>query len=61
MHSRQFRGAKAAAIIVLLACLLAPAAFAQPRSVQIEEMTSTELRDRIAGGATTVLVPNISR
>ena len=32
-------------------------AAAAPTSVMLEELTSTELRDRIAGGATTVLVP----
>ncbi|HAT33747.1 MAG TPA: creatininase [Janthinobacterium sp.] len=34
-----------------------PAAATEAASVYIEEMTSTELRDRIAAGATTVLVP----
>ena len=57
MLSREFGAARAAAIVVLVAWVLAPAALAQPRSVQIEELTSTELRDRIAGGTTTVLVP----
>ena len=58
MFSRQFGAVKTAAIVLLLASVLSPAAaFAQPGSVQIEELTSTELRDRIAGGATTVLIP----
>lgn len=41
---------------MLLALAVAPA-IADARSTQIEELTSTELRDRIAGGATTVLIP----
>jgi creatinine amidohydrolase len=49
--------AKAAASCLLLAALSATAASAPPASVQIEELTWTELRDRIAQGATTVLVP----
>jgi creatinine amidohydrolase len=57
MFSREIGAAKIAAIALLLAWALTPAAFAQPRSVQIEELTSTELRDRIAAGATTVLIP----
>ena len=57
MFSREIGAAKIAAIALLLAWALTPAAFAQPRSVQIEELTSTELRDRIAQGATTVLIP----
>ena len=41
---------------MMLALVLAPA-IADSRSVQIEELTSTELRDRVAAGATTVLIP----
>jgi creatinine amidohydrolase len=49
MHLR-----RAASIFSLWLAVAAPA-FAQ--AVRIEEMTWTELRDRIAAGATTVLVP----
>ena len=41
----------------MLACLLLPAAHAASSSVQIEELTWVELRDRVAAGTTTVLVP----
>lgn len=47
---------RAVAAGLLLSCLLTGAAQAGP-PVQLEELTWTELRDRIAGGATTVLVP----
>src|SRR3954464_4578385 len=57
MFSSQSMRALAAASFVLLAAMLAPHTRADTRSVQIEELTSTELRDRIAGGTTTVLVP----
>ena len=40
-----------------LSCLTAPAAAAPSSSVVLEELTSSELQDRIAHGATTVLVP----
>lgn len=50
--SRQWRRWLAAALLVLL-----PEAFAGADSVYLEELTSTELRDRIASGDTTVLVP----
>ncbi len=40
-----------------LACALASPLHAAPDSVFLEELTSTELRQRIAGGATTALVP----
>ena len=43
--------------VVLLAAALACAAPVFAASVQLEELTWTELRDRIAGGATTVLLP----
>jgi len=42
---------------LVLAALLTPAAHAASPSVQIEELTWTELRDRVAGGATTILIP----
>jgi creatinine amidohydrolase len=48
---------KAAAAVMLMALMFSTPARADARSVQIEELTSTELRDRVAGGATTVLVP----
>jgi len=57
MFNRPFAVMKAAAAALLLAVTLSPAARADARSVQIEELTSTELRERIAAGATTVLVP----
>jgi len=41
----------------LLACLLCACTAAQATPVQLEEMTWTELRERIAAGATTVLLP----
>jgi creatinine amidohydrolase len=47
---------RAAISLLLSFVLLASAAAAQP-SVALEDLTWTELRDRIAGGATTVLVP----
>ncbi|MEO8486713.1 MAG: creatininase family protein [Betaproteobacteria bacterium] len=42
-------------VAVFLACTLAPAHAA--RTVFVEEMTWTELRDRVAQGSTTVIVP----
>ena len=42
---------------MLVALMLAAQARAGPSSVQLEELTSAELRDRIAAGATTVLIP----
>jgi creatinine amidohydrolase/Fe(II)-dependent formamide hydrolase-like protein len=46
-------------VVASLACALAAPALAAsgPASVYIEDLTSSELRDRIAAGATTVLVP----
>ncbi len=46
-----------AALGVALACTLAQPLHAAPDSVFLEELTSTELRQRIAAGATTALVP----
>ena len=44
--------------LVLAACwLFAASAVAAPASNQLEELTWTEVRDRIAAGTTTVLVP----
>src|SRR5947209_3630704 len=51
---------RASAACAALLLLLLPAAAAQPAepaSVYIEELTWTELRDRIAAGTTTVLIP----
>ena len=49
------RRANMACVVATLA--LAGAASAAPAVVQIDDMTWTELRDRVQGGATTVLVP----
>ena len=43
--------------VSLLTAALPAAAAAPPASPHIEDMTWTELRDRIEGGATTILVP----
>ena len=48
---------RAAALAALFAATLPTLAAAPPTSPHIEDMTWTELRDRIAAGATTVLVP----
>jgi creatinine amidohydrolase len=56
MFSKPSGRVRAAAAGLLLACALA-SVHAAPRSVEIEEMTWIELRDRVAGGATTILVP----
>jgi creatinine amidohydrolase/Fe(II)-dependent formamide hydrolase-like protein len=47
---------RTAGLALLLACSY-PARAVQPDSVYIEELTSPEVAARIAGGATTVLVP----
>jgi creatinine amidohydrolase/Fe(II)-dependent formamide hydrolase-like protein len=57
MSARRFGLARAASAALLLALTLVSLAHADARSVQIEELTSPELRDRIAAGATTVLIP----
>jgi len=44
-------------VCLMLAASLAEAQAPQGRSVALEDLTWTELRDRIAGGATIVLVP----
>ena len=47
-----------AILLVILITRAAPAVAGEPgASLQIEDMTSTELRDRIKAGATTILVP----
>ena len=46
-----------AAFGVALACTLVQPLHVAPDSVFLEELTSTELRQRIAAGATTALVP----
>ncbi len=43
--------------LLLFALCAAPARAAVPASLQLEDLTSFELRERIAGGATTVLLP----
>jgi len=43
--------------VALFTLLAAQAAFAQPKTVYLEELTWTELRDQIKTGTTTVLVP----
>jgi creatinine amidohydrolase/Fe(II)-dependent formamide hydrolase-like protein len=45
-----------AVLLFIALCFTALPGFAQP-SVRLEELTWTELRDRIATGATTVLIP----
>lgn len=51
-------GACRALLLTLLLAATAPAVVAAPAaSLYLEDLTWTELRDRIAGGATTVLVP----
>jgi creatinine amidohydrolase/Fe(II)-dependent formamide hydrolase-like protein len=57
MFDRLRGWALAATGSLLLALAAAAPARADARSVQIEELTSTELQARIAGGATTVLIP----
>jgi creatinine amidohydrolase/Fe(II)-dependent formamide hydrolase-like protein len=47
----------ALAALMLLGGLARPVAAAEPSTVMLEEMTSTELRARIDGGATTVIIP----
>lgn len=49
--------ARSMAICLALAAILMPTAHAGTPSVQIEDLTWTELRDRVAGGATTILIP----
>jgi len=52
------RALRRAPVLALLAVLLAAApAFAAPATVQLEELTWTELRERVDSGATIALVP----
>jgi len=52
------RGCRWLPAALLAACLAPwPATAAVPATVQLEALTSTELGERIAGGATTILVP----
>ena len=51
------RGAALLLALTLLALLSSPVRAANAPSVYIEELTWTELRDRIAAGATTVIIP----
>jgi creatinine amidohydrolase len=54
----QSRRAVRVVFVVLISCWMAmPAARAAPASNQLEELTWTEVRDRIAAGSTTILVP----
>lgn len=55
--SHMTRAARSLAMCFALAAALLPCAHAVSSAVQIEELTWTELRDRMAAGATTVLVP----
>lgn len=48
---------RAAVCTAALLCLLSPAQAARPQSNQIEELTWTEVRDRVAAGSTTILIP----
>lgn len=56
MLSKKTGLAWAIATALLLICLL-PAGAHAAASVQVEELTWTEVRDRVAAGATTILVP----
>ena len=49
--------ARGAALGLALIAILMPAARAASSTVQIEELTWTEVRDRVADGATTILIP----
>lgn len=51
------RGRAAALALIFLVALLAGSARAAPSSVYLEDLTWTELRDRIAAGATTAIIP----
>ena len=59
MHARWFRKVtfRLFGTPCLLAALAVPAAAWAAASVQIEDLTSPELRDRVAAGARTVLLP----
>lgn len=52
------RTALQAVLCLLLACAALPTAYAAgSQSTQLEELTWTEVRDRLAAGSTTILVP----
>ena len=51
------RGAARTWLFALLVAIAGPVAAAPPSSPYLEDLTWTELRDRVAAGATTVLVP----
>ena len=52
------RAAAKVVLALLLACCALPAVHAAgPKSPQLEELTWTEVRDRIATGTTTILIP----
>lgn len=52
------RRARTHAALLLLALVLgSPRAWAAPESVQLDEMTWTEVRDALRAGATTVIIP----
>ena len=51
------RGAARTWLFALLVAVAGPVAAAPPSSPYLEDLTWTELRDRVAAGATTVLVP----
>jgi creatinine amidohydrolase/Fe(II)-dependent formamide hydrolase-like protein len=58
VRGARFGAGPAAAALVALVALAGPArAMAAPATVELEALTWPELRARIAGGATTVLVP----
>ena len=48
---------RVAACCVAALCLLSPAQAAPAKSNEIEALTWTELRDRVASGSTTILIP----
>ncbi len=54
MHGAQ---ALAGALAVVLALFAAPARGASPTTVHLDELTWTELRDRVAAGTTIALIP----
>lgn len=47
----------AVALLLVALCGLQPALAGGPQSNQIEELTWTEVRDRVAAGSTTILIP----
>ncbi|MGB6009071.1 creatininase family protein [Castellaniella sp.] len=55
--SSGFRRILLAGCLALAGAWHSPASYAQSASVYLEDLTSPELRDRIAAGATTILIP----